>query len=95
MSDDRSNAIRVATVSLGDGFHVTTGIDSDGDAHYWIGPDGEPETATTIGGWPTHEMDGPLPVAMRAKIARAHCGRMTRSGKPCKNLATCRHHKKK
>ncbi|MBR7194085.1 hypothetical protein [Gordonia sp. SCSIO 19800] len=42
---------------------------------------------------PAHENLGKLPVEFQVKVRRARCGRMTRSGRPCRNLANCRYHR--
>ncbi|WP_454162868.1 hypothetical protein [Gordonia iterans] len=53
------------------------------------GPGGYKATTT-----PVHEDLGPLPDEIRAKIRRTRCGRMTSSGKPCRNIQSpCRYHR--
>lgn len=43
--------------------------------------------------WPEHEKTGALPPDIQARVRRAHCGRMTRSGKPCRNGPWCKYHR--
>lgn len=76
-------------VEIGDDTALETLIRSDGTEIlvFAVGPGRY--KATLI---PAHEQIGALPSEVRAKIQRARCGRLTRSGKPCRNPSPCRYH---
>ena len=50
-------------------------------------------TTTDLSVVPAHENLGPLPDEFRVRILRNRCGRMTRSGKPCRNGPWCKYHR--
>ncbi|AZZ81682.1 hypothetical protein C5O27_11865 [Gordonia alkanivorans] len=76
-----------------DGYFIHTLIGSEGGELLYV-VDGDDKNAPCKGlPVPDHERLGKLPAKYTIKVLRAKCGRMTRSGKPCRNGPWCRVHR--
>lgn len=81
------------THQMTDGFVVETYIEESGSETLWIVHEDHADETFKGRDFPPHELRGKLPEEFAVKVRRARCGRMTRSGKPCRNLANCRYHR--
>lgn len=92
---DADYALPLAEHSLSDETHLSVLIDPNGMIRFWVGRSDDSKYEFEGDRWPEHEMTGPLPNEFKVRILRARCGRMTRSGKPCRNLPSCRYHRRR
>ncbi|MGV6990863.1 hypothetical protein ACUY3U_05280 [Gordonia amicalis] len=78
---------------MADGYFIHTLIGSEGGERLYV-VDSDDKDAPCMGlPIPAHEQLGKLPAEFVAKVRRTRCGRMTRSGKPCRNGPWCKVHR--
>lgn len=81
------------THQLTDGFVVETYIEESGSETLWIVHEDHADETFKGRDFPLHEREGKLPDEFQVKVRRTRCGRMTRSGKPCRNGPWCKVHR--
>lgn len=81
------------TSPMSDRWEMHTLVDSAGGEYLWLFDINLVDESCPGRTWPAHENLGPLPDEFRVRILRNRCGRMTRSGKPCRNGPWCKYHR--
>ncbi|KAF0967819.1 hypothetical protein [Gordonia sp. YY1] len=81
------------TESMGDNWELHTLIGSAGGEVLWLYDTDRADEKCPGHTPPAHENLGKLPTEFAVKVRRTRCGRMTRSGKPCRNGPWCKVHR--
>ena len=84
---------RATTEAMSDRWELHTLIDSNGGADLWLYDTDLKDEKCPGRTPPAHENLGKLPAEFVVKVRRTRCGRMTRSGKPCRNGPWCKVHR--
>ena len=81
------------TSPMDDRWEMHTLVGTAGGEFLWLFDTNLADDSCSRPPTPAHENLGPLPAEIRVRILRNRCGRLTRSGKPCRNGPWCKYHR--
>ncbi|MBM7278291.1 hypothetical protein JTZ10_11005 [Gordonia rubripertincta] len=81
------------TVTVSDQWELHTLVGPQGRETLWLFDTTHDDDKCPGRAAPPHEQLGKLPPEFAARARRTRCGRMTRSGKPCRNGPWCKVHR--
>ncbi len=81
------------TQAMSDRWEIHTLIGTRGGQTLWLFDTSHEDDACPGHTPPAHENLGRLPAEFAVKVRRTRCGRMTKSGKPCRNGPWCKVHR--
>ena len=89
---------RAGSICLAGGRHVVEAVNPDGSTSFWVYDDDDRDSKQTHP-IPRHELLGPLPPDVAARVQASRCGRPRLDGQPCQAYVSrpglaCHHHRR-